>query len=449
MYWWVIIIVGRADHSGMEVVLRKASDEWDLSQWLNSLEHRNVQEIQLGLTRILEVAQKLNLQAFDCKVITVAGTNGKGSTVTALETLYYMAGFKVGAYVSPHLIHFNERIRVDIKPINEEALCFAFSLIEDARAEVMLTYFEMTTLAALWYFKQQNLDVMILEVGLGGRLDATNIINPDVAIITTIDMDHQEFLGFTYDAIGYEKAGILRAGKPFIYADDNPPKSIIDVANNLRATSYLYGKDYFFEDYCDDWDIIGLHQTRYQSLPKPSIQLKSASAAIIACSLLNDYLPVAHEHVHRAMKAITMPGRLQLIMGDINILYDVSHNPQAVALLAKTIKKMNVHGAVHAVFSALKDKDILGLIIPLRDCIDRWYPAQLDNKRGSGGDFLLSKFIDAEIFVDICYNSPGIAFEQALNQAQMGDLIVVYGSFFTVSAVIAYQHKFLDHKEIL
>lgn len=184
--------------------------EWDLSHWLTHLETRNTREIQLGLTRVLTVAQKLNLQRPNCKVITVAGTNGKGSTVTALETIYHQSGFRVGTYTSPHLLAFNERIRINLAPIQDKDLCQAFSVIEEARYPTNLTYFEMATLAALWYFKQHDLDLIILEVGLGGRLDATNIVDTDLAIITTIDFDHQNFLGDTLELIGYEKAGILR-----------------------------------------------------------------------------------------------------------------------------------------------------------------------------------------------------------------------------------------------
>lgn len=422
--------------------MQKLSSEWNLNQWLYSLENRNTQEIQLGLTRTLKVASKLNLQVPDCKVITVTGTNGKGSTVTALETIYHMAGYQVGAYTSPHLIHFNERIRVNKKNISDEDICLAFSVIEEARDEVVLTYFEMTTLAALWHFKQHSLDVMIIEVGIGGRLDATNIIDSDVSVITTVDFDHQEYLGSTLDAIGYEKAGILRKGRPCVYADANPPSSILEEASKLEASCFLYGKDYFFEDQIDHWEFNFLGEKK--QLPKPHIQLKSASAALVVSSLLNDQLPVDQEHLFSAMQDIFIPGRLQLFRGTIDILYDVSHNPQSARLLADTIRTLNIKSKVHAVFSALKDKDIFGLIMPLKDCVNRWYPAQLDNKRAPSESLLLSKFRDAEIPVDTCYNSPLIAFEAALKQAEAGDLIIVYGSFFTVSHVMTAQHVILE-----
>lgn len=422
-------------------------NEWDLNDWLNNLESRHTQEIQLGLTRILEVAQNLNVLNPGCKIVTVAGTNGKGSTVTALETIYHTAGYRVGSYTSPHLIHFNERIKVNLKSISDADLCHSFSVVEAARGQINLTYFEMTTLAALLYFKHQNLDVLILEVGLGGRLDATNIIDADLSIITTIDYDHQDFLGTTLDAIGFEKAGILRQSKPFIYADDTPPASILDVALSLSSPTYLYSKDFSFVHQYTSWSFIFQGGTLCD-LPIPRIQLKSASAALLACNLLADDLPVAKEHYLKAMATIFIPGRLQLQKDLVSTLYDVSHNPQSAKLLADTIKQMDVKGKVHAVFAVLKDKDIFGLIFPLKDCVDRWYPAQLDNKRAASSDLILTSFKDAELFVDVCYTSPLIAFEQARAMAVAGDLIIVYGSFFTVSHVMAAQQYIFEQKEI-
>ncbi len=428
--------------------MHKPWSEWNLNQWLNDLENRNNQEIQLGLTRILEVAKKINVHTSGCKVITVAGTNGKGSTVSALEMIYHTAGYRVGTYTSPHLIHFNERIRVNLKPISDDDLCRAFSFIEEARGSVHLTYFEIATLAALLYFKQQSLDVVILEVGLGGRLDATNIIDADLSIITTIDYDHQDYLGDTLESIGYEKAGILRKGKPFIYADHNPPSSIIEVARDLAVPGYFYDIDFSIEEQGEFW-VFNCHGEQIKGLPKPKVQIKSASAAIMSSLLLNQDMPVSKKHLYMAMEKVIISGRLQFHQDSISILYDVAHNVQSARLLAETIKTKEMKGQVHAVFSALKDKDILGLISPLKDCVDRWYPAQLDNKRASSASLLCSIFEDAEIFVEVCYTSPLIAFQAALSQAAAGDLIVVYGSFFTVGHVMAAQHNILEQKEIL
>jgi dihydrofolate synthase/folylpolyglutamate synthase len=409
---------------------------WDLAQWLSYLENRVTQEIQLGLTRIKEVAQKLDLCSSNCPVITVAGTNGKGSTVAALERIYHTAGYTVGAYTSPHLLQFNERIRVGLIPVANQDLCDAFSIIEKAREETLLTYFEMTTLAALLHFKNLDLDLLILEVGLGGRLDATNIIDADVSIITTIDFDHQEFLGDTLEAIGYEKAGILRPSKPFIYADFNPPQTLVDVAFELSTPAYFFGKEYTIEDNLDNWSFF-YAQHQIKALPKPAIQLTSAAAAIMAVFALENKLSISTEDIRTALSKLFVPGRLQFEKGQINVLYDVSHNPQSARLLASTLRSLGKNTKIHAVFSALKEKDIQGLINPLKDCVDYWYPAQLEVKRAMSATQLLSHFKKAEILAEICYNSPILAFETALSQAKPGDLIVVYGSFFTVSHVMA------------
>lgn len=426
--------------------MSKNWSDWDLNHWLTVLENRHKEEIKLGLTRIRAIAQSLDLLNPKSQVITVAGTNGKGSTVSALETLYQGAGYKVGAYTSPHLLRYNERIRMNLEPIPDDALCQAFRLIEKARGSVTLSYFETTTLAALWYFKEHAMDLMILEVGLGGRLDATNIIDADLSIISTIDFDHQEFLGDTLEAIGFEKAGILREGKPFIYADNNPPASIIKQAERLHCPSYFYDNEYAFVENARDWVFTGLGHSL--TLPKPHIQLKAASAAIMASFLLNEVLPLSYAHRVDAMTKISIPGRLQLCPGDVSVLFDVSHNPQSARLLAKHLLTLGVKGKIHAVFSALKDKDIFGLILPLKDCVDNWYPAQLDYKRAASAEEILSNLRQAEIISNFCYNSPLIAFNAARSQSKSGDLIVVFGSFFTVSHVMSAEYSTLMRKEI-
>lgn len=429
-------------------MLRKIPAKDDLAQWLDVLENRHSVEVHLGLKRVSEVAQKLKLLTPCAKVITIAGTNGKGSTVAALENIYRTAGYKVGAYTSPHLLQFNERIRINLKPIADKALCSIFALIESARGSIMLSFFEVATLAALCYFDQQQVDVILLEVGLGGRLDATNIINTDLAVITTIDYDHQQYLGNTLEAIGFEKAGILREKKPLVYAADNPPESILQQAQLKQVPYYQFEKDYFFEEQQECWTYHGLERTLKQ-IPKPTIQLQSAAAAISACTLLHHHLPVLDEHIKSAMTKVFVAGRLQLHSGPVSILYDVAHNRQSVLLLAKSLRKIAVKGKVHAVFSALKDKDLLGLILPLKDCVDRWYPAQLDYKRAATSEQILSILNQAEIFADFCYNNAQAAFEAAEEQADDGDLILVYGSFFTVSHVMSAQLTTLEQQEVL
>lgn len=454
----------------------EAFKHWDLNQWLVYFEQKSPPVIELGLERITQVAQALDLLNPACRVITVAGTNGKGSTVNALETIYHEGAYRVGSYTSPHLIDFNERIKVNLIPVSDADLCRFFCIIEDVSNKIAaLSYFEITTLAALLYFKEQNLDIMILEVGLGGRLDATNIIDSNLAIITTIDYDHQDYLGETLDAIAYEKAGIMRPNTPVIYADINPPESIFKRAQALDSPLYLYNKDFYFNEQEERWDLIDvrgvaaeLFNQTLQALPKPQIQLKSAAAAIIGVSLLAKRLPVSKAMVSKAMSLVFVTGRLQLARSSkegVSILFDVSHNPQSARLLAQTLKtrcrkaypneagSSSVQGdkrlfKIHAVFSALKDKDIYNLILPMKDCIDRWYPAQLDNIRAASADYLLAQCKKAQIAVDICYNSPLIAFNEALKQARYDDLIVVFGSFFTVAQVMALGQEHSTQKGI-
>lgn len=437
---------------------QKTSTDRNLNQWLHYLENNSPShKIKLGLERVAQAATRLNVQHPCAKVITVAGTNGKGSTVNALEHIYCRAGYKVGSYTSPHLIHFNERIKLNLKPITDDALCEVFSLIAKRFDSIELSYFEWVTLAALVYFKQQGVDLIILEVGLGGRLDATNIIDTDLAIITTIDYDHQEYLGDTLEQIAYEKAGILRANKPFIYADRNPPKSMLEVANTLNAPIYLLDKDYQFTQESEtNWSFTN-SKNEFNHLKKPPIQLKSASAALMASQLLSEFLPVSLTAINEAMNLIFVPGRLQIEkihQKELTVLFDVSHNAQSVQLLAKKVNELvNKREArsskVHAVFSALKDKDILELINPLREYVDHWYFAKLDNSRAASADYLLSIAKKAEILVEFCYTSPLVAFDEAMTQAEPGDLIIVFGSFFTVGQVMSSQYKTFEKKGIL
>jgi dihydrofolate synthase/folylpolyglutamate synthase len=403
-----------------------------LGDWLDVIENRHAQEIQLGLDRIKSVANELDLLTWDAKVVTVGGTNGKGSTVAALETIYSTAGYQVGAYTSPHLIKFNERIRVNQQPISDELLCAALDHIERCRGQVHLTYFEMVTLAALYFFKQSHLDIIILEVGLGGRLDATNIIDSDLAIITTVDLDHQEYLGSTREAIGYEKAGILRPNRPFIYADDTPPDSLIQFATSLNSPR-LEGSFDVTEDSLVIYSLFG----PLIRVPLPNINPKAAVAAMLATSYLNSHLPVTPAQLALAMKRIFIPGRQQLIPGEVSILFDVAHNPQAVRLLVEFIRRFEPKGKIHAVFSGLKDKDLAGLIEPMQSLVDFWYPALLTNKRAASSSLLIKVFSLLNHPVTSCYDDPIRAYETALQRAKLGDLIIVYGSFFTVSAVMS------------
>lgn len=440
------------------------NDGWDLEQWLHHLEHRYKQAIHLRLVNAEHVARSMNVLHWPIPVITVGGTNGKGSTVAAISAIYQAAGYRVGQFTSPHLLRFNERICINQQPISDLKLCELFQDIEISRGETSLTYFETSFLAALLYFKESDLDVVILEVGLGGRLDATNIIDADLAIITTIDMDHQEYLGNDKEAIGKEKAGILRQYQPFIYADFSPPKSILDQAQILETNLYCLGVQY---NYCvEDGRLQIQHpfQDTPLQLPLPSLHQHAAVAAVMASLCLQTVLPVCDSDWVSAMQTMCIAGRQQWIPGDIGILYDVAHNPQASQALAQSIKQTFFKQAatsfspssdtlqaeakrvqtqrleqrkVHAVFSALKDKDICGLIRPLSSIVEQWYPAYLSGERASSSEQLLAAFTQELGIQPHCYENPLQAIQAATAAAKPGDLIVVYGSFVLVGAVMS------------
>ena len=403
-----------------------------LAEWLELLENRHDEEIQLGLSRIQVVAKRLDLLHFDAKLITVAGTNGKGSTIATLEAIYVAAGYQVASYTSPHLLVFNERIRVNQIPITDKKLSDAFVVIEEGRGDIHLTYFEMVTLAAFWVFKQLKLDVILLEVGLGGRLDATNIIDSDLAIITTIDFDHQAYLGHTKEAIGYEKAGILRENKPYIYADDAPPESVIEKGILLNAPRICYS----FKTNSDSLQIRS-SSGEVIEVSKPCINFKAATAAIMASAYLNSSLPVTNAEWNEAMQNVHISGRQQVVKGPITTIFDVAHNPQAVSLLADFIRSYQPKGKVHAVFAGLKDKDLCGLIRPMHFYVDFWYPTALSGKRAASGSMLLAAMKAENCSVSTCFNTPKAAYQAARQSANSDDLIVVYGSFLTVSAVMS------------
>lgn len=409
---------------------------WSLEQWLTTLENRHPVDIQLGINRVKEVGLRLNLLSLSMPVITVAGTNGKGSTVSSLEAIYHSAGYRVGVYTSPHLLRFNERIRINALPMSDRVICQAFLVIEQARQNIHLTYFETATLAALWCFKKACVDVMLLEVGMGGRLDATNIVDASLAIITTIDLDHQAYLGDTIEKIGYEKAGILRENIKLIYADVHPPQSIINRAKELAVNMINYGDAYQVDIHAHTMEVH--YKDRLHTLPKPRVHMKAAAAAIIASLELHHYLPVTNEHRQEAMRQVFIPGRQQVVVdkNKVATLYDVAHNTQAVLLLADFVAAYPKN-KVHAVFSALADKDILSMLDIMQSHVDYWYPALLEGKRALGERQLLQAFNQAIALEPSCFINPAAAYKSAKHQAQQDDMIIVFGSFLTVCAVMA------------
>lgn len=412
--------------------------DFTLNQWLHYFENRPQQEIQLGLTRIRTVAERLQLLDPTAVVITVAGTNGKGSTVTMLEAIYTEAGYRVGTYTSPHLLYFNERIRLNKHPVSDESICRAFTNIESIRDSIHLTYFEMATLAALLTFKQSNCDVIILEVGLGGRLDATNIIDADLAIITTIDFDHEAYLGNTLEAIGFEKAGILRQNQRAIYADDNMPRSIAQHAHSLNVSLKCLNQDFSY--LLNDTHLnISFASGEGIVLPRPNLHANAVTAGIVAARYLAKELPVNAHSLEFAVKNGYLAGRQQVIYDTICTVLDVSHNPQAVKLLVNRVNALRnekVTGKIHAVFSGLKDKDLCGLISPMCSLVDNWYSAMLDSNRAASLEMLTESFEQAAGEIPHFCQSITEAYTTAKQRAEPDDIIVVYGSFLVVSPII-------------
>jgi len=412
------------------------TDTLSLHAWLDYFAMRHVNPVQLGLQRMRDAAKRLGVDSFDAVVIIVAGTNGKGSTVAALETIYHQAGFNVASYTSPHLVHFNERIRINQQCISDEMLCELFARLHDDEGSESLTYFEITTLAAFLYFKAHALDVIILEVGMGGRLDATNVIDANLAIITTIDLDHQALLGGTREAIGYEKAGVLRPGMPLIYADKNPPQSVLAYAEDLGVKLTLMGNHYTIATHLNEI-VVTLKSTESIAQERSALNPQALAAAVVAVMQLNHTLPVAQTALMQAARRVILPGRLQCVHGAVTRLFDVAHNAQSVNLLSEFIANQAIQGRIYAVFSALKDKDVSALIQPLQSCVTAWFPVQLTGERAASREQLMHHLRDVEGRVLACAEHPMAAYEAAMGQAEPGDWVIVYGSFLIVGAVMA------------
>ncbi|HEY8094488.1 MAG TPA: bifunctional tetrahydrofolate synthase/dihydrofolate synthase, partial [Methylobacter sp.] len=355
-----------------------------LQGWLKWQESLHPLVIDLGLERAAQVFRALNPDYIKPPTITVAGTNGKGSTVAYLESIYTAQGYRVGSYTSPHILKYNERIKIDGKPVSDEKICEAFARIESVRGNTSLSYFEFGTLAALDIFRRADVDVQLLEVGLGGRLDAVNIVDPDVALITSISIDHVEWLGGTREAIGREKAGIFRSTVPAVIGDPDPPESLIQSAIDQQALLYCIGKDFGYKKQPTGWNWFGSDRQMLQ-LPEPALkgehQYRNASAVILALTKMEGILPVTEASIHQGLENVRLAGRFQLIDGKIPVLLDVGHNPQAVKTLADYVTAVFPGRRVHAVFSMMKDKDIAGVLEIMNHVVYDWFFAPLANPR--------------------------------------------------------------------
>ena len=411
-----------------------------LADWLSHIERIHPKSIDMGLERIRDVSQRLGLKRPGRQVITVGGTNGKGSTVAFIEAIARAGGSKVGAYTSPHLLAYNERIRIDGRDVADADIVAAFEAIEAARGEVVLTYFEYGTLAALWLFEQARLDLAILEVGLGGRLDATNIVDADVAVITTVDLDHQDYLGDDRESIGFEKAGIARAFKPLVLGDDDPPSSVLRHAYAIGASAVRAGCDFFFERTGEGeswrWREVGYEV----ELPVPAltapVQIRNAAVAIAALRALE--VAPSDQALAEGVAKATIAGRLQRFDRDgVEILVDVGHNPQAARELAAWLAAQPAR-RTHAVFAALGDKDAPGVVAALDGRIDAWHLAGLADSgpRGVSVEAFAERLRDTAAGQGSRHADIASALVATRSEANAGDRILVFGSFHTAAAAL-------------
>ncbi|HDR1000104.1 TPA: bifunctional tetrahydrofolate synthase/dihydrofolate synthase [Pasteurella multocida] len=422
-----------------------------LAQWLSYLENSHFKAIDLGLDRIKSVAKALDLLTPAPFVITVGGTNGKGTTCRLLETVLLKAGYRVGVYSSPHLLRYNERVRIQDQELPDEAHTASFAFIEQHKRE-SLTYFEFSTLSALHLFKQAKLDVVILEVGLGGRLDATNIVDSDVAVITSIDIDHVDFLGADREQIGFEKAGIFRAHKPAIIGEPNIPQRLLEHAKSLGCQISCRDQDWHFRLQAEHWDWCG-QKVRLKNLPCCQIPLANAATALATFEQLP--FQISEEVIRQSLQEVELVGRFQTLKPDVlfplaenlakpwadfpQMIIDVGHNPHAALYLAEklTALKAKITGKIVAVCGILKDKDAQGVLSPLLPVIDEWHCVTLEGVRGQSGQALfvtlqqIAQGQSHQLHANTA-SSVALGVKQALATTTAHDVILVFGSFHTV-----------------
>jgi len=411
-----------------------------LNGWLELLEGRHSAQIQLGLERVAHVRDALDAHS-DAVVITVGGTNGKGSTCAMLEAILLAAGYRVGCYTSPHLLRYNERVRIDGRELGDASLVDGLTAVERARDEIPLTYFEHGTLAAWYAFSREPLDVIILEVGLGGRLDAVNAIEPDCAIVTGVAMDHMDYLGETREQIGFEKAGIFRAGRPAICSDPLAPLSLVAHAREIGAELCLVGEDFGFSGDRTQWVWWRRGGVRRGGLAYPALrganQLLNASAVLMALEKLRDRIPVSMQAVRQGLMLVELPGRFQVLAGRPSVVLDVAHNPQAAGVLSENLSNMGFFPETWAVLGMLADKDVEGVVRLIQERVDHWLLAGLPGPRGLTAEALAARLRTVGVRGDVqCFERPAEAFSAAQKSAGEGDRIVIFGSFLTVADVL-------------
>jgi len=410
-----------------------------LDDWLDFISAQHPATIALGLDRVREAAERMGMARCPV-VITIGGTNGKGSTCAMLEKILLESGYRVGLYTSPHLLRYNERVRLQGEDVSDDLLVESFERVEAARGTTPLTYFEFGTLGALDIFGRANLDVAILEVGLGGRLDAVNIVDADVACVVSVDLDHQAFLGNDRESIGFEKAGIYRAGRAAIFGDTNPPDRLVAHAKQIGADLQVLGRDFRYEAHERQWDFIGRRGAK-RALPMPALrgrwQLKNACVALAALDEVADRVPVSLGEVKRGFTNVRLAGRLQVLPGRPSIVLDVAHNPHAARALADGLGDMGFYERTFAVFAMLADKDIGGVIDAMRGRVDQWFVASVAAERAAPAqrvaDLLSGRGLSA---VARTFATVSAALEEARRQAGPNDRIIVFGSFYTVAEAL-------------
>lgn len=402
-----------------------------LAYWLGRLEQQHPKAIDMGLERVGQVADRLGVRGLGCPVITVGGTNGKGSTVATLVSIYRAAGLRVGSYTSPHLLRFNERVCLDGRPVDDATLVAAFERVEAARGEVSLTYFEFTTLAAFVVFRDAGLAVAVLEVGLGGRLDAVNVVDADVAVVTSVGIDHVEFLGDTREQIGGEKAGIFRAGRPAICGDSDPPPTLLAAATALRTPLQRRGIDYDFAAAGEGWSWRGPGRL-LEGLPRPALALENAATALAA--LYAAPLGVPEAALREGLRCARLAGRLQPVAQAPLVLLDVAHNPHGALFLMRQLPPASPEQRTLAVFAMLADKDNGGVIDACLGRIDAWFVAGLEGPRAQRASVLVELLRERGCPVAGRYGTVAAALAAARQQARPTDRILVFGSFYTVAA---------------
>ncbi|MBV8048296.1 MAG: bifunctional tetrahydrofolate synthase/dihydrofolate synthase [Paludibacterium sp.] len=410
-----------------------------LPEWLSYLETLHGKTIDLGLERVGRVRDAMALKPA-CPVIMIGGTNGKGSVSAMLSTMLNRAGYKVGTYTSPHILHYNERVAIDMRPVDDDALIAAFCAVEAGRGEVPLSYFEFGTLAAVWHFLQSDVDVMVLEVGLGGRLDAVNAFEPDVSVVVSVDLDHQDYLGPDRESIGYEKAGIFRSGRPAVCADPHPPQRLIDHAAAIGAPLYLLGRDFGNVRLEQQWSF-HLGERQWHALPLPALrgayQIGNASAALAALALLFERLPVDLGAIKRGLLEVDWPGRFQVLPGRPQVVLDVGHNPHAVRALVANLRQLPFAENRYAVFSMLADKDLEAVADLAVTEFDGWFVGGLDMPRGQSGARIAERLRAQGVKNVHVLGTVSDAWKSALSVAAENDRIVVFGSFHTVAEVMS------------